>query len=188
MAITQQKLLLVAVSLAAARFILMPLLEWQADKREQLQVVTQQLERAIRLKNSGPEQEQQLQNLQQIKADVLGLYPDASQTTQFKLSIQQQLEQQLTEQELEVNLFDWLSQQTEQNGSVERHQIRLVVQGPPHIIMTAFMNTLISKPWLRVLDIQLQLRNATRRNPGTTAATITLDITALNLTAGANND
>lgn len=188
MAITQQKLLFIALSLAAARFILLPLLEWQADKREQLLVVTQQLERAARLKNSGPEQEQQLQILQHLKAETLSLYPDASQTTQFRLTMQQQLEQQLTEQGLEVNLFDWLSQQTEQNGSIERHQIRLVVQGQPQLIMTAFMKTLVTKPWLRVLDIQLQMHNSIGRNSNRINANIILELNALKSISEAIND
>lgn len=186
MALNQQKLLVVVLILATIRFVLLPVLEWQAQKREQLQVTSQQLERAIRLKNSAPEQESQLAKLQQLTSTALSLYPNANQNTQFRLNIQQQLEQQLTGQGLEVNLFDWLAQQTELNGSIERYQIRMVLQGQPQQIMAAYMHVLINKPWLKVQDIQL--RNIMGSHQPTTTATIDLEVIALAMLAEVTND
>lgn len=186
MAVSQQKLLIIAASLAAARFILFPLLDWQAEKKAELQTASQQLERVIRLKNAGPAQQQLLQDMQQLKQATLSQYPDASQSTQFRLNMQQQLQQQLTANGLEITLFDWLSQETQQQGQLEQHYLSITLTGQPYQLMQSVNQVVTSQPWLSIREIQIRQRLDTR-SAGAATATLTLAITALRVAVGGND-
>lgn len=176
-ALSQQKLLMIAAILAALRFVVVPLFDWQAAQLEQLQVATAQLERAIRLKNSAPAQAEQLQQLESAKAELLKEYPVATQSAQFRLQMQQQLQQQFTATGLQVSLFEWLSQENIQNDMLERHYASVDVTGNPALLMQVFSQELARKPWLKVKELRLRQRSGAPI--GETSAELTIELTAL---------
>lgn len=106
---TNNKLLWILAVLLLVRFGFEPLWAWQTEQSEQLRLNQQRAERVSLLLSryaSAEEQQQQLDTLKKASQQ----FPHSSHT-QYRLELQQQLQQLFTEKGVQMELFDWVAEE-----------------------------------------------------------------------------
>lgn len=150
------------VILIALKFLIVPLFDWQ---NEQLAQLANLQKRAVKSQNVIANQSQINQSQQTIVTQlqaINSLLVEYKNETEFKLAMQQQIEQTVAKNQLQINTSSWLPSILVVNERLIRHQLRLNIKGN----MLDFINliTLLesSKPKaeLKALNINLKGQNA----------------------------
>lgn len=151
---TQKKLLVIAFMLAVLQFWVIPSLQKQAGIKEQLAQVNLQIARAnaaLASKDNLKALEQKLPEvISELSNDYPLLSPDMS-AGQFRLNLQQHLQQGLTESGVSFEVFDWLGSSQDEQLGIEQHQARLVLRGSSERLLRAYIAVLANRA-----DIQVQ--------------------------------
>jgi hypothetical protein len=158
----QSKLLVILVTLVLLRFALVPLLDYQADTKAQLELVTQQLDKAEQLIQS----KEQLQQAKQASGQQFNLLQDIfyreENSAQFRLNQQQSMQQQLQDFQIEVSFFDWLGQNEMENAQIEVHQARVILEGNMADLMRAYTEVIAAKTAVKVTEFELKKQQGRR--------------------------
>lgn len=158
----QTKLLVLLVVLAFLRFAVVPFLDYQAQSKEQLELLTQQLDKAEQLMNSK-EQLQQARLASETQFNLLReVFFKDENSAQFRLNQQQFIQQQLQTFNTEVNFFDWLGQKELADDQIEVHQARIIIEGSFADLMRSYTEVISAMPAVRVTEFEL-LRDQSRR-------------------------
>jgi hypothetical protein len=167
--INQTKLLLLLAVLAVLRFVLVPVLDYQAETKVQLELVTQQLDKAEQLMHS----KEQLQQAKVASEEQLGrlsqVFLKDDNAAQFRLNQQQFIQQQVQQFQTEVSFFDWLGQTQLSRGQIEVHQARVTLEGNFTDLMQAYTDVVAVMPIVRVTEFEL-IRNQGRKSKKQSAA------------------
>lgn len=123
-----RQLLWLAVALASARFILFPWLGLQADWRDQLDVLTQRLDRSEALLANQAFIEQTLTRVRNEHQSLLIRFPVATDDESFKREAQQNISAIATELGLRVTYFDWL-ESVDSVDNLGAQRVRLTAEG-----------------------------------------------------------
>jgi UDP-glucose 6-dehydrogenase len=158
----QSKLLLVVMVLALLRFAVVPFLEYQEQSKAELELLTQQLDKAEQLMNSKEQLQQVIVASEKQFSMLRDLFFKDENTAQFRLSQQQLMQQRLTEFNTEVNFFDWLGQKDLSDGQIEVHQARIILEGNFADLLRAYIEVIAAMPTVRVTEFEL-LRDQSRR-------------------------
>lgn len=135
----QNKPLLLSIIglLALIRFVLLPLHQHQQVLYQQLESLNKRLQRSEAL----VQQQQQLQLLQSEQKQQLTVllqpFPKVSSSSQYRLQLQQQLQQLAAGHGAAVTFFDWLSDAPLQVFNIQRARISLRITGPAANVMQA---------------------------------------------------
>ncbi|MGM0906961.1 MAG: hypothetical protein ACQEVQ_10570 [Pseudomonadota bacterium] len=153
---SQKKALLWVVAiLLGIRFVLVPLMDYQNQLKENISLESRQLERALALLNN----EQQGVSAEQANADLKELesrLPLHESVNQFRLSMQQQLEQLAKKQQANIQVFDWLTHSTAQDGYLQTHQGQIEIEGAITDIARFQLDAL--SQWYSVQWIEFSIR------------------------------
>ena len=172
----KKQLLVVIVILAVARFVVMPILDAQAEQRQAVAMITQQLERAARLVESGSLDES-LGDLRAQREQLESQLLTHASSGEFRLLAQQRVESVVEENNSQVNLFDWLSQEDVIESYLTTHQARVVVEGPPLNVVQLQLALFEEIPGLRVLEYTFfQPRASNRRRQGNARASLLIEV------------
>lgn len=127
-------LLIVALVLAAVRFALMPWLEWQGEKREALQVLTQRLDRSEGLVRSRSAIERNATALFAESQKAKAVFPVVTSGEAFRLQSQQQLTALAQQFGVSVKVFDVLTEGDVDRLSLRFIRVRLQVEGAARFV------------------------------------------------------
>lgn len=174
----QQKrgMLVVIGILVAARFVGVPLIEYQAEKRQQLNMVTQQLERATRLVEAGS-LVNSLTELQESRQQAEEEFLKFTNTGDFRLQAQQRIQQIVQQQNTQVNLFDWLTQREELDGYLRIHHARVILEGSSLNVVQAQLALVEEISGLNIVEYAIQPQRRRARNQGDSSrVTLVLEV------------
>lgn len=116
-------------TLLLLKLLLLPLFDWQ---NEQLSNITNLQKRASKSQSVITNQSQISQSQQRITAQlnaINSLFIDYKNDAEFKLAMQQQIEQSLASNQLQINNTSWLPSILVANEQLMRHQLRLNIKG-----------------------------------------------------------
>lgn len=156
-------LLWIIAALAILRFAGVPLLEYQAELKQSLELTTQQVERAKRLMDAEGSSED-LSRFRDQRTATEEEYIRFSSDGEFRLQAQQQIERVLRDHNIQVELFDWLTRESRADGYIRAHQAQLNIQGPIPEMLKAQLALAETMPGVRIREFTLtpQQRGARR--------------------------
>lgn len=146
------------VILIALKFLIVPLFDWQNSQLAQLANLQK---RAVKSQNVIVNQIQINQAQQTINAQleaVNSLFVDYQRESEFKLAMQQQIEQTIANNQLQINTSSWLPSITVANNQLIRHQLRLNLKGKMRdfINLITLLESKTPKAELKSLNINLK--------------------------------
>lgn len=160
---TKHKLALgLLATLLLLKLLLLPLFDWQ---NEQLSNITNLQKRASKSQSVITNQGQISQSQQRITAQlnaINSLFIDYKNDAEFKLAMQQQIEQSLASNQLQINNTSWLPSILVANEQLMRHQLRLNIKGTL-LNFKNFITLLESTPpqaELKTLNINIKGQNS----------------------------
>ena len=103
-----QWLLGVAGALAVARFVIVPWTATQNEQRQQLEVLTQRLDRSAGVANAGGAILEARQALAALSEASREAFPATADAARFRLEAQREIAQIAARGEVKLTLFDWL--------------------------------------------------------------------------------
>jgi hypothetical protein len=174
---TNQKTLLISllVVLAIMRFIGVPFIDYQAQQITQLNLTSQQLERAIRLLETDISDERILQvsdSLREYEGELL----QHTEANTFRLQAQRAIQQAVSDYSVQLELFDWLGSEQRQQGYLEVHQARIVLQGTSQDVAQAQQATQKLVGGVKVLQFALQEQRTSARRKDVARLTLLIEI------------
>jgi len=149
------------VILIALKFLIVPLFDWQNSQLAQLANLQK---RAVKSQNVIVNQSQINQAQQTINAQlkaVNSLFVDYQRESEFKLAMQQQIEQTIANNQLQINTSSWLPSITVASNQLIRHQLRLNLKGKMRdfINFITLLESKTPKAELKSLNINLKGQN-----------------------------
>ncbi len=149
------------VLLVSLKFIVVPLIDWQNTQLAQL---TNLEKRAAKSQNVIANQGQISQSQQSINAQLEAineLFVNTQREGEFKLAMQQQLEQTVASNQLQINTSSWLPSIAVANNQLIRHQLRLNLKGKMRdfINLITLLESKTPKAELKSLNINLKGQN-----------------------------
>jgi|GEM_PF-2357575 len=157
----KKALLWIVVALAALRFLGMPLLDYQEQQKQDLGMTTAQLERAQRLLDAEGSTEA-LAEMRQQRERIESNFIRHATDSEFRLQAQQRMQQVFQQNNLQVNLFDWLAREDRFDGYLRVHQARIDLQGVTPDMVRAQLQLIESMPGVKILEYTLQSQAQTR--------------------------
>lgn len=180
----QARLLIIAGLLAAIQFVVLPLISYQAELRDELTLLQRQLVRSEALVEQLPVLTLQAEKLDAAARRVADAFPDASNATGFRLEVQDQIQRLLREQGNQVTLFSWLAQPQAAGNGIQVQQARVNISGNFKTLAEGQLQLAQQAPYIRFIDASLRPQN---RDPGDNKqAELTLIIEVAGRTGGAN--
>lgn len=98
----------VLLALVAVRFLIFPWIESQSDAREQLQVLTNRLDRSLGVVLNRDAIRSSMQNLEKANAIERSKFPESKDVSSFQLEAQQRVTGIIQSRSLQVEAFDWI--------------------------------------------------------------------------------
>ncbi len=123
-------LLAVAIALASVRFVIVPWLEHQSQRRDALQILTQRFDRSEGLIAARETIVIQAKTVETASLKARTRYPVAVNAAEFRLQIQQKLASLAQECGVLIPVFDFLSEGEESKAGLNFVRVRLQFQGP----------------------------------------------------------
>ncbi|MBB1386218.1 hypothetical protein H5119_11775 [Pseudoalteromonas sp. SG45-5] len=147
--------------LITLKFIIVPLFDWQ---NEQLSQLANLQKRASKSQNVIINQNQISKTQQQINAQlkaINSLFINYKSEAEFKLAMQQQIEQTIASKQLQINTSSWLPSLLVANGQLMRHQLRLNIKGSTlnYIKLITLLENTAPKAELKTFNINLKGQN-----------------------------
>lgn len=162
------------VILIALKFLIVPLFDWQNSQLAQLANLQK---RAVKSQNVIVNQSQINQAQQTINAQlkaVNSLFVDYQRESEFKLAMQQQIEQTIANNQLQINTSSWLPSITVASNQLIRHQLRLNLKGKMRDFIN-FITLLESKtPKAELKSLNINLKGQNNESLGRVEGTIEL--------------
>lgn len=146
------------VLLLSLKFIVVPLIDWQNTQLAQLANLQK---RAVKSQNVIINQSQINQAQQTINAQLEAineLFVNTQREGEFKLAMQQQIEQTIANNQLQINTSSWLPSIAVANNQLIRHQLRLNLKGKMRdfINLITLLESKTPKAELKSLNINLK--------------------------------
>lgn len=157
---TKQKLLLGVLGLLLlAKFVFVPWAETQDEQVQALEVLFKKLQRSELLLTSEQQLNQMHAEFQQQQQALVQLLPQAESTEQYKLALQQQIQDEIGRQGLSLELFDWLSQVPVDAYTVQKATVTLRVSGAVKSVITLHQ-WLQQQPFIQLSQIDISWNGA----------------------------
>lgn len=181
----RQILIGLVIVLALLQFVVKPAWHKQQQLHANLLGQHQQWQRFNRVLRNEASLYAADTELNQQLSELTGYYPVISANAgEFRLTLQQQLQQQLAQYQVDVTLFDWLSQQGASQDQVQIHPARLVLQGGALALMRGYTEVLAAAPGINVLQFDWQVLPSSGRGAAAPRATLTLLVNFVALEPG----
>ena len=172
--VTQKQLLIIAGLLVAIKFVLLPLLAWQAEQISRLQAKSVQLHKVSEVLAN---QSTYTASMASLKAQMFEgaerFYVDNART---KLTIQTDIEEIFQRHQLAVEGFDWTVDSAEPLR-VLRATVRF--SGATESMIRSFWDLTQLPTWARQVESSQQLKDYGEKNLGGSKGLVTLEFYAL---------
>jgi hypothetical protein len=174
--LTQENLVLVLALLLGLKFALLPLLEWQADRLDELAAKSRQLAKVdlvIENEKSYSEKLKELRAYLDKNSDYIYRDSDSS-----KLSIQRDLEEIFIQGGLTVTGFSWVLDSRESADSVRVLRGTVYFLGATTDMVKVFWHMASSSRLIRIVDWRQQIQRYGPDIFGMTSGNVTLELFA----------
>ena len=111
-------LLVLAVALASIRFILLPWLEWQGQRVEELRILTDRLERSVAVQQNRDVILKSRQMLDAELSKTQQLFPTAGNVADYRLEAQQALSALAAQNAVVMQSHEWVLEREVADSSV----------------------------------------------------------------------
>lgn len=125
-----RNLVMVALVLAAARFLVVPWVQAQGAERERLEALTRRLDRSQAVLHSGEDIRTVQQQLATEVDAILGRFPSAPDVDGFRLQAQRKINALAAASGIQVTLFDWVVDGEAPEAGLGYGRARFRVEGP----------------------------------------------------------
>lgn len=166
-------LVTLVAALAVLRFLVLPWVSSQDEKREQLQVLTQRLDRSEGVVQNRAAIAAARRALGARGASLRGRFPQAPGADAFRLEAQRRIGELARGAGVELKVFDWILEGEDADARLAYGRARLSLEGPLRNLVRLHGELEGSSPNAAVRDLQLMLR-APAAGPGDVAANATL--------------
>lgn len=149
--------------LLVIKFVLLPLQQTQQDMYTQLEGLNKRLERSQALLAEKETLKQWQSTQQQQLQKLLQPYPEVANASQYRLTLQQQLQQLAAENQVSVTFFDWLTDTSLEVFNLQRGRISLRLEGDASRIMQLHLQLEQQFPHFLLRDIRATWRGGLER-------------------------
>lgn len=125
-----QWLLGLAGALAVARFVIVPWTAAQNEQRQQLEVLTQRLDRSAGVARAGGEILQARESLTALTEASRKAFPVTAEAAQFRLEAQRQIAEIAARGNVKLTLFDWLMDGRAEEAGLAYGRVSARLDGP----------------------------------------------------------
>ncbi len=170
-------LLILVAALALLRFGVVPWVRSQNDAHDQLDVLTNRLDRSLGVVNN----KQPLQAaLVRVRADVealRGRYPSVPNAAQFRLDVQRKLGELAAARTVQLRSFDWQLDGTDADAGLAYGRVRVTIEGQLKDIIRMHGALEGELPYVVIRDLNLNVtKPATVQLDVPATATVVLDV------------
>jgi hypothetical protein len=171
-------LLAVVAVLAVLRVVIVPWIEAQNEARDELQVLTQRLDRSEGVVANRTEILALLERLRAERGAALERFPVAASPDEFRLASQQRLGEMARQAAVEIRVFDWILEGSVPDAGLGYGRARVTLQGPLRELIRLHGEIEGSTPNAGLRELQYQLRGTAADGPteASAEATITMDL------------
>lgn len=174
--LTRKNLILVLALLLSLKFALMPLIEWQSDRIDELAAKIRQLAKVDSVIQNKSFYLSELEALRaSVEKNSSYIYRDSDST---KLSVQQDLEEIFIQGGLEVTGFNWVLDSRESPESVRVLRGIVYFSGATSTMVKVFWNISSSSRLIRIVDWRQQIQRYGPDIFGMTSGNVTLEFFA----------
>lgn len=118
-----------AIALAAIKFVILPWIDNQADRHQELQVLTQRLDRSIGVVQNRDAILKSYASLKSETDAARGRFPEVKSVEQFRLQAQTAIGQMITSRSLNTLFFDWVLEGAVRDANLKFVRTRFQAQG-----------------------------------------------------------
>jgi len=154
-----QVLFAVAGALVVIRFVIVPWLDWQAEQRDALAVMTQRLDRAVGVIENRVAIDK---GVIEVEKNVVGLrerFPSEPDLETFRLQSQQQVAAIATEFGLNLRVFEWVLDGEDPDARLVHSRSRVQLEGSARALAKGQANLETRLSNVAVREVILNFRN-----------------------------
>ncbi len=117
------------LALLAIKFVVLPWVESQGDAREQLDILTQRLDRSTGVVLNRRAITASLSALEKANTSDRGRFPESANVESFRLEAQQRVTSIVQSQTLQLEAFDWVLEELPRESNLGFVRGRMTVRG-----------------------------------------------------------
>lgn len=148
----KNNLLAVLAVLLLIRFGLLPLYDWQQQERTSLESLMQRQAKVNQLMTQFDNADEQQQLLQAYQQELARYIPQVS-PPEYRVQLQQEMQQILSDAGAQLELFDWLTETAVADSTVQRVHVQLRFKGKPAAV-AAVQTRLEMMPHVRLDNLK----------------------------------
>lgn len=150
-------LLGLALVLAVLRFVIVPWTQQQVERRQQLEVLTQRLDRSAGVVQSAKEILAAQSKVAAERELTLAPYPVATDKDRFRLEAQRRLAAIATRGGVAVTLFDWVVDGEAQEAGMAYGRVNASLDGPLRRLIAVHGAIEAEMPYAAVREVRMEL-------------------------------
>lgn len=156
MSSSQKRLLIIAAILAAIQFIVVPLMGYQDQQHQELELLKQRLARSEQLLENREEIAELKKALVENQQQMLNAIPEASDKTIFRISLQGDIQAILRKHNVKMNEFNWLTDEQQVSQNVQLQRAKIIIEAPVSQLAQAHFSLTQELPSIRFVDVGLR--------------------------------
>lgn len=159
--------------LLLARFVVVPVIEWQNARWQSLQVLEKQLAKANNVLSRGEQYQQTLDALKATNDELLKHYYQQNNVNALKLSFQQELEQLVKKHNVTIRNFNWPN---ELPGDITKLSAQLTVAGKTRDVASLHLDLVQHAKLIQVERFNLVIKKMKTGSLGEVSGNLLLTI------------
>lgn len=149
-------LLGVALVLVALRFAVVPWMQAQEERRQQLEVLTQRLDRSAAVVEDKAEILAAQGRLESISKAARAIFPEVEDKERFRLDAQRMLSGIAGRGDVKVTLFDWIVDGESASAGLAYGRVNASLQGPLDSLVAVHGQVEGEMPFAAVREVKLE--------------------------------
>ncbi len=167
-------LLVLAAVLAALRFAVVPWMQQQAEQRQQLEVLTQRLDRSVAVVQNAEAMQAALGKVMEVTEAARAPFPLVDDRERFRLEAQRMLAGIAQRGGVTVTLFDWVVDGEAPQAGMAYGRVNASLSGPLDSLVAVHGALEAEMPFAAVREVKLDLSRGARPGLSKDPATLAL--------------
>lgn len=167
-------LLVLAAVLAALRFAVVPWMQQQVEQRQQLEVLTQRLDRSVAVVQNAQAMQAARGKLVEVTEAARAPFPLVDDRERFRLDMQRRLAGIAQRGGVSITLFDWVVDGEAPQAGMAYGRVNASLSGPLDSLVAVHGALEAELPFAAVREVKLELPRSVRPGLGKDPATLAL--------------
>ncbi|WP_286271768.1 hypothetical protein [Thalassotalea hakodatensis] len=159
----RKNLLLVVALLAAIRFIVVPVFDWQQENIDDITAKATRLNKAENVIARKETLAVSLTDVEKINERTKTLYHSFSSTNEMKLSLQQQVEKKFSQHKVKIKNFTWPN---ELEGDIKELRAKIFFEGDTNDIALLHMDLSDQATFFNIVEWTIYIRRMKENSLG----------------------